>query len=83
MASRSTALATANDVAYWTGRPVGTIWRWASEGRITVYGEGKNARYDLMEIPPAVRDPDTRELITPTPAPPITGRHRVTDADAA
>lgn len=68
------ALATASDVAYWTGRPVGTIWRWASEGRISVYGKGKNARYDLMEIDPAERDPDTRELITPTPPPPLPQR---------
>lgn len=67
----STALATAADLAYWTGRPVGTIWRWASEGRLTVHGHGRNARYDLMEVDPAERDPDTRELITPTPAPPI------------
>jgi hypothetical protein len=72
----STALATASDVAYWTGRPVGTIWRWASEGRITVYGHGKQARYDLMEIDPAVRDEDGR-VVTATPAPPVKGRERV------
>lgn len=65
----SVALATAADMAYWTGRPVGTIWRWASEGRISVYGKGKKARYDLMEVEPAKRNSDTRELITPTPAP--------------
>lgn len=80
MPSDVTALATAADVAYWTGRPVGTIWRWASEGRITVYGKGKSARYDLMEIDPAKRDPDTRELLEPTPAPPIIGRRRVIGA---
>lgn len=73
----STALATAADMAYWTGRPIGTIWRWASEGRITVYGHGKNARYNLLEVEPAERDPDTRELITPTPAPAIKGCDRV------
>jgi len=72
----STALATAADVAYWTGRPVGTIWRWASEGRITVYGRGKQARYDVMEIDPAVRDEDDN-VIAPTPAPPIIGRVRI------
>lgn len=65
----STALATAADVAYWTGRPVGTIWRWASEGRITVYGHGKQARYNLLEVEPAERDPDTFEVKTPAPAP--------------
>jgi len=72
----STALATAADVAYWTGRPVGTIWRWASEGRITVYGQGKQARYDVMEINPAMRDEDGN-VITPTPAPPVIGRVRI------
>jgi hypothetical protein len=69
MPSTAIALGTANDMAYWTGRPVGTIWRWASEGRITVYGKGKNARYDLMEVAPAERDNETREVKAPT-APP-------------
>lgn len=73
MPSRTPALATAADMSHWTGRPVGTIWRWASEGRITVYGTGKKARYDLMEVPPAVRDEDGN-VVAPTPAPPITGR---------
>ncbi|NML55375.1 helix-turn-helix domain-containing protein [Streptomyces sp. R302] len=76
----SPARVTAQDAAYWAGRSVGTIWRWASEGRITVYGQGKNARYDVMEIEPARRDPDTRELIEPAPAPPVTGRRRILDA---
>jgi hypothetical protein len=69
----STALGTAADVAYWTGRPIGTIWRWASEGRITAHGKGRNARYDLMAIDPAQRDEDNN-VITPTPAPPLPGR---------
>lgn len=72
----STALATAADVAYWTGRPIGTIWRWASEGRITVYGRGKNARYNVMDINPATRDEDGN-VIAPTSAPPVNERHRV------
>lgn len=66
----STALATAADVAYWTGRPIGTIWRWASEGRITVHGAGRNARYNVMDIDPATRDKDGN-VTHPTPAPPI------------
>ncbi|MEW2578360.1 DNA-binding protein [Streptomyces syringium] len=78
-AARARALATAADVAYWTGRPVGTIWRWASEGRITVYGHGKNARYNVMDIDPATRDEDGN-IVTPTPAPPVVGRHRIADA---
>lgn len=73
------ALATASDVAYWTGRPVGTIWRWASEGRITVHGHGKQARYNLMEIDPAQRDEDGN-ITEPTPAPPIVGHVRIDNA---
>lgn len=76
----STALVTAADMAYWTGRPIGTIWRWASEGRLTVYGKGKNARYDVMEIDPAERNSDTKQLITPTPTPEIKGRTRILHA---
>lgn len=76
----SVALVTAADMAYWTGRPVGTIWRWASEGRISVYGNGKNARYDVMEIDPAERDSDTKELIAPTPTPKVKGRLRILHA---
>lgn len=72
----STALATAADVAYWTGRPIGTIWRWASEGRIDIYGHGKNARYNVLDIDPAIRDEDGN-VITPTPAPPVSGRNRM------
>ncbi|GGV45810.1 helix-turn-helix domain-containing protein [Streptomyces spectabilis] len=71
MPSETPTLVTAADLAYWTGRPVGTIWRWASEGRLTVHGHGKNARYDLNETTAAERNPDTRELITPAPPPPI------------
>ncbi|MCX4450691.1 DNA-binding protein [Streptomyces sp. NBC_01789] len=70
----STALVTAADMAYWTGRPIGTIWRWASEGRITVHGHGKAARYDLMEVEPAKRDADTHEIKAAAPAPPIKER---------
>lgn len=63
------ALATAADAAYWAGRPVGTIWRWASEGRINRYGSGKNVRYNVHEIPKAQRDEWTRELIRPGAVP--------------
>lgn len=72
----STALATAADVAYWTGRPIGTIWRWASEGRITVHGRGRQARYNVMAIDPAIRDEDGN-VITPTPAPPVIEQDQV------
>ncbi|CAH9419511.1 hypothetical protein SGL43_06566 [Streptomyces globisporus] len=67
----SIALGTAADMAYWTGRPIGTIWRWASEGRLTVYGTGKQARYNLMEVEPAERDSDTFEIKSTSPPPPI------------
>lgn len=65
------ALASAADAAYWAGRPVGTIWRWASEGRITRYGSGKHVRYNVHEIPKAVREEFTRELIEPGETPPL------------
>ena len=53
-------LVTAKEAAIWTGRPVGTIGRWGSEGRITRYG----SRYDLRELPAATDD-------GPAPAPPL------------
>jgi hypothetical protein len=65
------ALVNAADAAYWAGRPVGTIWRWASEGRIGRYGSGKTVRYNVREIPKAVRDEWTRELISPGAPPPL------------
>lgn len=62
-------LATAADAAYYTGRPVGTIWRWASEGRINRYGQGKAARYDLRDLPRKTVDPWTDEVILGDPPP--------------
>lgn len=64
-------LVSTEDAAYYAGRPVGTIWRWASEGRISRYGSGKAVRYDVDELPHAVRDEDTREVIEIPPAPPL------------
>lgn len=55
-------LITAAEAALYTGRPVGTIWRWASEGRITRHGRGKAVRYNLHELPHASRDEATGEL---------------------
>ncbi|MFF4848775.1 DNA-binding protein [Streptomyces sp. NPDC001194] len=55
-------LVTAADAAYYTGRPIGTIWRWASEGRITVRGRGKAARYDLRELDRKTINPWTDEV---------------------
>jgi hypothetical protein len=65
------ALVSAADAAHYTGRPVGTIWRWASEGRISRYGKGKKARYDVLELPPKVTDEWTGEerLGDPPPLP--------------
>lgn len=64
-------LVTAEDAAYYAGRPVGTIWRWASEGRIQRYGTGKQARYDAAGLNKAERDEWTRELIKPGTPPPL------------
>jgi excisionase family DNA binding protein len=55
-------LITAEDAAYYTGRPVGTIWRWASEGRISRYGTGKAVRYNLRELPAKTVDEWTGDV---------------------
>jgi len=60
-------LVDARGAAYWTGRSPGTIWRWASEGRIRSYG----GRYDLAELPHAERDDLTRQITYLPPAPPL------------
>jgi hypothetical protein len=62
-------LVTAEDAAYYTGRPVGTIWRWASEGRIGRYGTGKAVRYNLRELPAKTVDEWTREVTLGDPPP--------------
>jgi hypothetical protein len=51
-------LISASEAAEWTGRPVGTIWRWASEGRIKSYRgrTKKDTRYDLRELPAWTED---------------------------
>ncbi|MFP8944716.1 helix-turn-helix domain-containing protein [Streptomyces fenghuangensis] len=67
-------LVTATDAAHYTGRPVGTIWRWASEGRITRYGSGKNVRYDLNELPRKTVDEWTDEVTLGDPPPLPEGR---------
>lgn len=64
-------LVTASDAAIYTGRPVGTIWRWASEGRIRRYGgTGRNVRYDLRELQRKTVDEWTGE-VTLGEAPPL------------
>ena len=63
------ALVTASDAAHYTGRPVGTIWRWASEGRITRYGTGRTVRYDVMEMTPRTFDEWTGEVVPGEPPP--------------
>ncbi len=73
-------LLTADLAACYTGRPASTIRRWASEGRITTYGRGRgNIRYNLHELPGAVRDEWTDEL-TPGQAPPLPDKRRGGDA---
>jgi len=49
-------LVSTEDAAVYTGRSVGTIWRWASEGRIRRYGSGKSVRYDIDDLPRATKD---------------------------
>lgn len=64
------ALVTAQDAAHYTGRPVGTIWRWASEGRISRHGHGRRVRYDVLELSPRLVD-DTTGQVTPGAVPPL------------
>ncbi|MGX1129907.1 hypothetical protein RKD49_002097 [Streptomyces glaucescens] len=61
----------AADAAYYAGVPVGTIWRWASEGRIGKTGRGKQAGYNVFDLPKARRDEYTRELLEPGKPPPL------------
>lgn len=63
------ALVTAEDAAYYTGRPVGTIWRWASEGRISRYGSGKGVRYNVHELPGKIVDEWTGDVTLGDPPP--------------
>jgi hypothetical protein len=58
-------LVTAADAAYYAGVPVGTIWRWASEGRISRTGSGKGTRYSVFDLNKGRRDEWTRELLEP------------------
>lgn len=67
-------LVTAAEAAHYTGRPVGTIWRWASEGRISRYGSGKNVRYNLDELPQKTVDEWTDEVTLGDPPPLPEGR---------
>ncbi|MCX5202470.1 helix-turn-helix domain-containing protein [Streptomyces sp. NBC_00237] len=62
-------LVTASDAAAYTGRSVGTIWRWASEGRISRYGTGKQVRYDLREMQGKATDEWTGEVMLAEPPP--------------
>lgn len=60
--------------AYFTGRPAGTIRRWATEGRITRHpapGRSNGVLYDVFELPAARRDPDTGELLAAADTPPL------------
>ncbi|MCX5522604.1 helix-turn-helix domain-containing protein [Streptomyces bobili] len=63
--------ATASDAAWYAGVPVGTIWRWASEGRVRKTGKGKQARYYVFDLIKAPRDEYTREQLAPGVAPPL------------
>ncbi|MFE2497100.1 DNA-binding protein [Streptomyces scopuliridis] len=58
-------LISATDAAYYTGRPVGTIWRWASEGRITSHG----GKYDWRELPRKTVDECTGKVHLGEPPP--------------
>lgn len=58
----SPTLVTAPEAALYTGRSVGTIHRWASEGRISRHMVGKTVNFDIDDLPRAIRDEWTGEL---------------------
>jgi excisionase family DNA binding protein len=68
-------LVTAADAAVYTGRSVGTIWRWASEGRIHRYGTGKQVRYDLRQLQRRTVDEWTGDVTLAEPPPLPEGAH--------
>lgn len=71
-------LITANEAAVWTGRPQGTIRRWANEGRLTVHRTGSGQMmFDISELDPKSDD-------GPGSTPPFKTTERADDgADAA
>lgn len=51
-------LINAVEASPWTGRPIGTIRRWAFEGRITRHGKGRgHVFFDVRELPTKTLDP--------------------------
>lgn len=71
MASEIT-LITEEMAAHWAGRPGSTIRRWAAEGRVRRFGEGRGqVRYNLWDFNKARRDEHTGDLIAPGQAPPL------------
>lgn len=64
------ALVTEKDAAYYAGCPGKTIRRWAGEGRISRHGAKPGpVRYDARELPKALRDEDSDEVIYRPPPP--------------
>lgn len=63
-------LITEEMAAHWAGRPGSTIRRWAAEGRVRRFGEGRGkVRYNLWDFNKALRDECTGELLKPSDAP--------------
>ncbi|WP_405769279.1 DNA-binding protein [Actinacidiphila glaucinigra] len=72
MASPQRGFLTEELAAEYTGRPASTIRRWATEGRINRYGSGRGkVRYNVLELPVAIRDEWTREIISLGDPPPL------------
>ena len=57
-------LITEEMAAHWAGRPGSTIRRWAAEGRIRRFGEGRGqVRYNLWDLNKALRNEQTGALL--------------------
>ena len=64
--SEEVTLITEDMAAHWAGRPGSTIRRWAAEGRIRRFGEGRGkVRYNLWDFNKALRHEYTGELLKP------------------
>lgn len=63
-------LITEEMAAHWAGRPGSTIRRWAAEGRIRRFGEGRGqVRYNLWDLHKAPRNEYTGDLLKPGETP--------------
>lgn len=75
--------------AQWTGRALGTLYRWRSERRVTTYKQGSHALWDIDELPRYRHLCSTTQCVKGAgcpplpPPPPLPIPHPRTPLDAA